>query len=648
MVSATLRKRKQNFASLSQKKKAARPPKNIKPVSAVVWKDYLFPAIIAGVAFALYAKTLSFNFVYHDDDTMIVTNTQKLETANLKTALFTDAWFREKEIELYRPWQSITYIIDYKLWQVNPMGYHLHNVLIFCAALLAVYFLLLQIKFTRQWSFVLTLFYSCHYLFAHTVSWIPARGDLYLTLFGTLSLISLLNYFRNGSTKNLVVGAVFYFFALLAKETAIVLLPVAALLRWAELKFNVKQLRSLFGIWLLPMLLLTIIYFLLRSKSIASMGYVSPAGALYNLPVIPESVFKFFVPAVFCVLPGYNTMLTVAGCVIIFIAVGLLFIVRNSEVKFLAFTGLAMFLLALLPSLFYKPNFSGFAYDYLDHRMFFAGLGLLIFTGSVLHSFTSKAALLQKVLLAVAVVEAGLSFYYQEAYRDYHHYYQNGMNTNPKSALAMLNYGILLREREKDFQKSVEVLTKGSQAYPDSTAFLNEKAGSFFALQKYDSMYATAQRMAQYPDRKYEALVYTGIYYNEKGFTDSALNAFSKAIEMNPRRYATYYNRAKIYRQLKNWDAMVADLNEAIRLKPDYAEAYSERGNLYGNFGQFDKALNDYDKYVNLRPDDATGYFYRGQAFALLGKKVEGCNDLRKAVEMGLPEAKAKYGQLCN
>jgi tetratricopeptide (TPR) repeat protein len=633
---------------LSQKKKQTTHKGKDKRGNSFVWKDYTHPVIITIVAFALYAQTLTFNFVYHDDDTMIVMNTQKLEKGSIKKAFLTDAWFREKEIELYRPWQSITYIVDYKFWKTNPMGYHLHNLLVFCAALIALYYLLLQINFGNQWAFLLTLLYSCHYLFAHTVSWIPARGDLYLALFGFLSLIYLLHYQRQPSAKPLVLGSVFFFLALLAKETAIVLLPVALLFRSAELKLRFNKLTSLLGLWLLPSVVLAVLYFLLRNQSIASMGYVSAGGALYNLPVISESVFKFFVPAAFCVLPGYTTMLTAAGTVLIMLLVIALVVFRKSEQKYLMLTGLLIFLLVLAPSLFYKPNFSGFAYDYLDHRMFFAGVGLLVFVGALLVSFQSKAALFQKGIIGICVLQAVFSFFYQDAYRDYHHYYQNGMRTNPKSALAMLNYGILLREREKDFQKSVDVLSKGSEAYPDSTAFLNEKAGSYFALQKYDSMYVTAQQMMKYPDRKYESLVYMGIYYNEKGLVDSALNTFSTAIQLNPNKYATYYNRAAIYKQLKNWDAMVADLDAAIRINPNYAEAYSERGNLYGNFGKFDKAWIDYDRYVNLRPDDATGYFYRGQASAFIGKKVEGCNDLRKAVEMGLPEAQAKYQQLCN
>ncbi len=633
---------------MSHKKKIVATQKSNKPTTSPWWEALFYPTIVAVVAFALYANTLSFDFVYHDDDTMIVNNSQTLEQATLKTVFLTDAWFQEKKIQLYRPWQSLTYVLDYKLWKTNPKGYHLHNVVVFGLSLFVLNLFLRQLRFDKRWAFLFTLFYSCHYLFAHAVCWIPARGDLYLVLFGLMTLVCFLKYFRSRSWKVLLWANVFFVLALLAKETAAVLVPVAALLRWAELKWDVKQLKSLVGLWLLPVVLVAGTYLLLRSKSIDPEGSVSLSGVFYNLPVIPESVFKFYVPSVFCVLPGYNAVLTITGVVLILVIIVVVVALRKSEGRFLMMAGLTMFLLSLLPSIFYKPTFSASAYDYLDHRMFFAGVGLLLFTGAAVTALPWKVAILQKIFLGLCVVEAGFSFNYQDAYRDYHHYYQNAISTNPKSALAMLNYGILLRERERDFQKSVDVLTMGSRAYPNSSAFLNEKAGTLFAMRDYDNMYAVAQAMSKYPDRQYEALLYTGIYFNVKGLLEPALSAYNKAIELRPRSYSTRFNRAQIYKQMNNTDAMLTDLTEAIRLNPDYADAFSERGNLYANLGHWDKALSDFDKYVVLQPEDPAGFYLRGQALVVLGRTDEGCNSLRKAAEMGLHEAMAKYKQLCN
>lgn len=630
---------------MSKKQKPTPKPKAT--TNTFSWLPYIHMAVIAIVAFALYAQTLGFDFVYHDDDTMIVNNTAVLQNATLKTAFTTDAWFREQAIELYRPWQSLTYIFDYKLWQAKPTGYHLHNVLVFIAGLLLLYHFLQRIHFSRQWALLLTLFYATHYLFAHTVSWIPARGDLYLTAFGLATALLFLSYMQKPSAKTLVLANVLLLLALFAKETAIVILPVVMLLRWVELKFDFKQLKSVVGIWVLPSLLPIGLYLAMRHNAIAQMPYVSFGGGLYNLPVIPESVFKFFVPYVFCVLPGYTSVLTIAGSIVIALMVAAIVLLRKTENIHLLLAGLAMFLLALFPSLFYKPNFSGFAYDYLDHRMFFAGIGLLVFVGALLTSFPTREKILQYVLMGLCVVEAGFSFMYQPNYTDYHHYYQNGMQCNPKSALAMLNYGILLRVRENKLQESADVLHQGLQVYPDSMMFMNELAGDYFRMGKLDSMFNAAQQMAKYPGWQYEALVYKGIYYSEKQQLDTAIATFGNAIVVKPEKPDGYLNRAKLYRKQNNINSAMADLDEAIRLNPGYADALFERGNVFGNLGYFDKAAADFERCVAVQPTNRDAYFYLGQAYIFSNRKVQGCAALQQAADMGQPDAAAKMGQLC-
>lgn len=632
---------------MSKKQKQSPKPKAPAQTQGFKWQALIPIGIIVAVAFTLYAKTLSFDFVYHDDDTMIVNNTAKLEGAGLKTALLTDAWFRSKEIELYRPWQSLTYIIDYKFWNTNATGYHLHNLLVFIAALVLLYFFLQKINFTERWALLLTVFYACHYLFAHTVSWIPARGDLYLMLFGLATAINFLNYLRKPDVKALIWANVFLFFALLAKETAIVILPGVMLLRWAELKFDFKQIKNVVGLWVLPSILPVVVYFALRNASIAAMPYVSFSGGLYNLPVIPESVFKFFVPYSFCVLPGYTNTLTIAGSVVLACMLAAIVLLRKNENFYLLLAGVALFMLALFPSLFYKPNFSGFAYDYLDHRMFFAGIGLLIFTGALLTALPVQESLMQYFLIGICVLEAALSFTYQDAYRDYHHYYQNGLRNNPKSALAMLNYGILLRIRENKYEESIAVLNKGIQAYPDSAIFVTEKGGNFFKMGRIDSLLGVSEALKSYPGSEYESLVYKAIYYSNKNMPDSAYSVFTQAIAVNPKKPDTYYNRSKVLRAEKDLPGAIGDLDIALGLNPEYADALFERGNVFGNLGYFDKAAADFERYVAVQPNNPDAYFYLGQAYILSNKKVLGCQTLQKAADMGQPDAPAKLGQLC-
>ena len=71
-----------------------------------------------------------FGYVMHDDDKMILENPRVKEGVSPAIAFTTDAWFMDAQIELYRPWQSITYMVDYAIGKDKPLIYHLHNLLV--------------------------------------------------------------------------------------------------------------------------------------------------------------------------------------------------------------------------------------------------------------------------------------------------------------------------------------------------------------------------------------------------------------------------------------------------------------------------------------------------------------------------------------
>jgi hypothetical protein len=46
----------------------------------------------------------------------------------------------DAQIELYRPWQSIIYMVDYAIGKDKPLIYHLHNLLVFLLVLTSYLF----------------------------------------------------------------------------------------------------------------------------------------------------------------------------------------------------------------------------------------------------------------------------------------------------------------------------------------------------------------------------------------------------------------------------------------------------------------------------------------------------------------------------
>jgi len=100
----------------------------------------------------------------------------------------------------------------------------------------------------------------------------------------------------------------------------------------------------------------------------------------------------------------------------------------------------------------------------------------------------------------------------------------------------------------------------------------------------------------------------------------AAVDAYSKAIDLDPKDAFAYYYRGLDYTQKRAWDRAIEDFTTAITLDSKDAFTYGERGFAYSNQSDWDRAIDDYTKAINLEPKDANTYRRRGFAF---GQKDE-------------------------
>ena len=121
-------------------------------------------------------------------------------------------------------------------------------------------------------------------------------------------------------------------------------------------------------------------------------------------------------------------------------------------------------------------------------------------------------------------------------------------------------------------------------------------------------------------------------YYN--GDYQSVVKLCDAAIELNASNATAYALRGAIYKELKNYDAAIADLSKAIELKPDYADAYNDRGTVYQELQNYNQAFADYDKSVKLEPTEAAHYVNRGLMYFVMKNFNAAVADADKAIQL--------------
>jgi tetratricopeptide (TPR) repeat protein len=89
---------------------------------------------------------------------------------------------------------------------------------------------------------------------------------------------------------------------------------------------------------------------------------------------------------------------------------------------------------------------------------------------------------------------------------------------------------------------------------------------------------------------------------------DKALNAFNKAIELDPKVAKAYVNRGRVYYYLGNHNQEIADYDKAIKLNPKNIYAYVNRGGAYVKLCNHKQAIADWKIAARLGLKEAQDY----------------------------------------
>jgi tetratricopeptide (TPR) repeat protein len=186
-----------------------------------MWIPFIF-------AFILYGNSIMNEFAL--DDLPQIVNHRYVQQGweGIDDLISTNYWSASNQnLGYYRPLSHISFAVENALHNNNPHIMHFINVLLYALTGL-VLFSFLSALFRRMPWFVLavTLLFMAHPVHTEVVANIKSRDEILSFLNSTLALWLAFNYSKNKFLPSLILSLVFYFLALMSKETAMTTLAV--------------------------------------------------------------------------------------------------------------------------------------------------------------------------------------------------------------------------------------------------------------------------------------------------------------------------------------------------------------------------------------------------------------------------------------
>ena len=182
----------------------------------------LFAAMV--LAMAGYASSLGGDFVF--DDGLLLDDSCHWGVHNIP-AMFTPGLSSNCSA---RPVRSASYALDYSLWGMNPLGYHLTNVIIHGLTVFALGILVWRLGGEARLAALAAALFALHPVGTEAVAYISGRRDLLAALFCLLSMTAYLSFRVRGGLLRLAAGLVALLAGIFSHESAAALPAVLVLL----------------------------------------------------------------------------------------------------------------------------------------------------------------------------------------------------------------------------------------------------------------------------------------------------------------------------------------------------------------------------------------------------------------------------------
>ncbi len=571
------------------------------------WKktECLLGVMVAAAAFVVYLRTLQNGFINYDDSKFIYKN-PRIRSFGLS---FLKWAFSNFDFSNWYPLTWISHALDYAVWGLNPVGYHLTNIVLHSANVFLV--TVLAVRLIEVWEgkggragflegkgkliagVATGLLFGLHPLHVESVAWAAERKDVLYGLFFLLSLLAYTGYAAGPFerpryfARQHLLSLFFFAMALMSKPMAVSLPLVLLVMDWFPFGriFSLRSFRTAFA-EKMP--------FIVLSGLVSGLTLMAKNGKIVTLKSMPVShralvaarslalyLWKMALPV--NLIPYYPYPKNVSflspeyflSAALVLAATAFCLFKAKKQKIWLACWG--YFIITLLPVIgIVQVNDHWIA----DRYAYLPSLGPFLLAGVAAAWTWEKAGTFKRErLLKAAAASAALLAALSMSYLTFR---QIGVW---KNSIVFWNYVI----RKEPGRIAVAYYDRGN-AFEKT-----DQAGR--AVTDYNKAIALDPVF-------FRAYFNLGEVLAKMGNFKLSEAAYEKAGTLRPSSFETYTNMGIVSIQMRQYEVALADFSKAILLNPNFAFIYVDRGTVYMETGRNELAASDFWKACNMGDED--------------------------------------------
>lgn len=488
-------------------------------------------------------------------------------------------WAHPTSLPQYYPLVHASFWIEYHLWQLHPLGYHLDNALLQAAAAILLWRALGRLGIPG--CFLAAAIFAIHPVQVESVAWATERKNVLSAVFYLLALHAYLDYLGAARARCYLLSLIYFVAALLSKSVACSM-PAAILLIlwWRNGRLGWRDLRSLIPFFVIGAVMAV-------ATATLELQHVGASGGEWSWSFADRCLIagralwfyaeKLLWPAhLTFIYPQWRRMnfsqqpwLIAFPLSFLAMLLGLWllrrWIGRGPLAAMLFFAG------TLLPALGFV-NLYPMRYTFVaDHFQYFACIGPIVLAAAIV-----KRRLPIRIVGPILLIVLGILAWRQQGiYRDQMTLWRDTVAKNPTSWMAWGNLG-----------------DEYAQLYNANHSDADRAAAR--------QCYTTLLRLA--PDQPLAHWKW-GIVMQKEDDPTAARREFARAIELEPHFTLAMNSMALLLMQENQPAAAMEYYRRAIELDPGYAEARYNYGIALQQSGDVDGAIAQFSAAAARRPD---------------------------------------------